>query len=224
MPGASAPGHEAEHIFRGFSPYHARAKAPENFAYRFPGAKAPGNVRQIRLSFPGAKAPGNVHQIRLSKSLITALMPYVAVWIHAVWATHQRQQLLSSTLRPLVFQHLREQAERHQIRLTDIGGWTDHVHILFALKPDQTLAKVLQLLKGESSHWINQKGLIPAKLFSWQSEYWAGSVSPSGLARVRAYIAGQEEHHRSHSFAEECDLLFKGLGIASADSAKPGVG
>lgn len=147
-------------------------------------------------------------------------MPFVAVWVHAVWATQQRQPLLIPALRPLLFQHLSEQAQRHHIRLTDVGGWVDHVHILFALAPDQNLAKVLQLLKGESSYWLNQQGLISAKPFRWQSEYWAGSVSPSGLARVRSYIAGQEEHHRAYSFTEECERLFKGLGIAPVDASE----
>ncbi len=151
-------------------------------------------------------------------------MPFVAVWIHAVWATHQRQPLLTLPVRPQLFQHLREQAKRHNIRLTDIGGWIDHVHILFALAPDQNLAKVMQLLKGESSHWLNQQELTSIKAFRWQAEYWAGSVSPSGLARVRAYIAGQEEHHRTYSFAEECERLFKGLGISSSGTVGPSMG
>lgn len=152
-------------------------------------------------------------------------MPYTAIWIHAVWATHQRQPWLTAPIRAVLHQHLREQAQRYTIRLTDVNGFTDHVHLLFALAPDQTLAKAIQLLKGESSHWLNRQGLTEGRPFRWQSEYWAGSVSPSGLIRVRAYIAGQEIHHRSISFAEECEQLFKGLGIvANADSPKPGKG
>ena len=141
-------------------------------------------------------------------------MPYTAIWIHAVWATQQRQPWLTPAIRAALHQHLREQAKRQNILLTDVNGFTDHVHILFSLAPDQTLAKAIQLLKGESSHWLNQQGLIKTGPFRWQSEYWAGSVSPSGLARVRAYIAGQETHHQTISFADECEQLFKGLGIA----------
>lgn len=152
-------------------------------------------------------------------------MPYTAIWIHAVWATQQRHPWLTPAIRKALYQHLRDQAQRQNIRLTDVNGFTDHVHILFALAPEQTLAKTIQLLKGESSHWLNQQGIIATGPFRWQSEYWAGSVSPSGLARVRAYIAGQETHHQSMSFAEECEQLFKGLGIAPGiDGAGPGKG
>ncbi|MBU6121917.1 IS200/IS605 family transposase [Hymenobacter siberiensis] len=83
-------------------------------------------------------------------------MPYTAIWIHAVWATHQRHPWFTAAIRTALFQHMREQANRQNIRLTDVNGFADHVHILFALAPDQTLAKVIQLLKGESSHWLNQ--------------------------------------------------------------------
>lgn len=152
-------------------------------------------------------------------------MPYAAIWIHAVWATHERRPWLTAAIRAALHQHLREQAQRQNIRLTDVNGFTDHVHIPFALAPDQTLAKAIQLLKGESSHWLNQRGTIDMGPFRWQSEYWAGSVSPSGLPRVRAYIASQEMHHQSKSFAEECDQLFKGLGIRpGANSLDPSEG
>jgi len=133
-------------------------------------------------------------------------MPYTAIWIHAVWATHQRHPWLTASIRTALRQHLRDQAKRQNIHLTDVDGFTDHVHILFGLAPDQTLSKVI--------YWLNHQGFIVSGPFRWQSEYWPGSVSPSGLARVRAYIAGQEAHHQFTSFAEECEQLFKGLGIA----------
>jgi putative transposase len=81
------------------------------------------------------------------------------------------------------------------------------------------LAKAIQLLKGESSHWLNQRGFFTNGPFRWQSEYWAGSVSPSGLARVRTYIASQETHHQTMSFTEECEQLCKGLGISVGASS-----
>jgi len=60
----------------------------------------------------------------------------------------------------------------------------------------------MQLIKGESSYWINKNQLTPQK-FEWQDEYFAVSVSESGLEKVRDYIKNQEEHHRRKSFIEE---------------------
>lgn len=69
------------------------------------------------------------------------------------------------------------------------------------------------LLKGESSHWINQKAMTKTK-FEWQEEYIAVSVSESMLDRIRKYIYDQEEHHRKKSFAEEYDEFMKKYGDA----------
>ena len=111
-------------------------------------------------------------------------MPYLRVWIHLIWATKNRQPLISKELRPKLFAHIRENARKKGIHLDSINGVADHVHALIALKADQLIAKVAQLLKGESSHWVNDQKLTPHK-FEWQDEYIALSVSESAVDAVR---------------------------------------
>jgi len=60
----------------------------------------------------------------------------------------------------------------------------------------------MQLIKGESSFWINKNQLTKEK-FSWQDEYFAVSVSESMIESVRNYIKNQEIHHKKKSFADE---------------------
>jgi REP element-mobilizing transposase RayT len=64
------------------------------------------------------------------------------------------------------------------------------------------MEKIVQLLKGESSFWINKNQLTREK-FSWQDEYFAVSVSESKVETVREYIKNQEKHHQRKSFREE---------------------
>ena len=59
-----------------------------------------------------------------------------------------------------------------------------------------------QLIKGESSHWLNQNQLTKEK-FAWQDEYFAVSVSESMIENVRNYIKNQEKHHQKKTFVEE---------------------
>jgi REP element-mobilizing transposase RayT len=73
---------------------------------------------------------------------------------------------------------------------------------LFGLNTDITIAKTLQLIKGESAFWINQEKLTNPK-FEWADEYFAASVSESQLNKVRDYINNQEEHHKKTTFATE---------------------
>jgi REP element-mobilizing transposase RayT len=66
----------------------------------------------------------------------------------------------------------------------------------------QTVGKILQLIKGESSYWINKNQLCQEK-FEWQDEYFAGSVSELTIDRVRQYIIKQEKHHEPNLFEYE---------------------
>ena len=129
-------------------------------------------------------------------------MPYIKIWVHLIWTTKKRQPLLKKEIRLKIFNHIRENALSKGIHLDFINGHTDHVHTLISLKSDQTIAKVAQMLKGESSHWINQTELLNVK-FEWQDEYIAISVSESIVDKVREYIKNQEVHHRKKSFSEE---------------------
>ncbi len=139
-------------------------------------------------------------------------MPWVKVWIHFVWSTKNREPYLSDEIRLKVFQHIRENAKQKGIYLDFINGYIDHLHCLISLGTDQTMEKIMQLIKGESSFWINQNRLCPTK-FGWQDEYFAVSVSESNVPSVRRYIAKQEEHHRTNSFDDEFEGFMKRAGF-----------
>jgi hypothetical protein len=63
------------------------------------------------------------------------------------------------------------------------------------------VADVVQQLKGATSKWLKARADLP--LFHWQSGYGAFSVSVSNKDAVVRYIAGQDEHHRTHTFQDE---------------------
>lgn len=112
----------------------------------------------------------------------------------------------------MLLQHIKENSKQKKIFLDQINCVYDHCHALISLGSSQTISKVAFLIKGESSHWINEEKLIPGK-FEWQDEYIAVSASESQLDKVRAYIKNQEEHHRTKSFSEEYDLFMKKYGF-----------
>jgi REP element-mobilizing transposase RayT len=131
-------------------------------------------------------------------------MGYIKIWVHLVWTTKNRDPVLSTGSRKQIFSHIRENALNKGIYVDIINGYFEHIHCLVSLGSGQNIDKIVQLLKGESSCWIN-KGNLLHKRFVWQSEYFAVSVSESSLNRVRDYIVNQEEHHRRKSFQEEYD-------------------
>ena len=135
-------------------------------------------------------------------------MSFVKIWIHAVWSTANREPLLTKSIREQLFPYIRENAREKGIYIDFINGHLDHVHCLISLGSEQNISKVIQLLKGESAFWINQKKFVQKK-FSWQAEYFAVSVSESILDKVRKYKSNQEEHHKKINFIEEYNQFIK---------------
>ncbi|NBC03843.1 MAG: transposase [Bacteroidetes bacterium] len=139
-------------------------------------------------------------------------MSWTRVWIHMVFTTYRRKQFLhQEEIRFKMFKHIKENAEQKGIWLDCVNGYSEHVHCLISLGKEQIISKIAQLIKGESSYWINRTGFLDYK-FSWQDDFWAVSVSESHLVAVRKYIHQQEEHHRKVSFKEEIDLFKEKYG------------
>ena len=140
-------------------------------------------------------------------------MPFVKVYIHFVWSTKNRYPFLDNKeLRTKVWKHIQDNAQKKGIFVDFVNGYADHCHCLVSLGVDQTIQKVMQLIKGESSFWINKHGLTTEK-FEWQDEYFAVSVSESMIDRVRNYSKNQEEHHKKKTFQEEYDELIIKYGF-----------
>ena len=129
-------------------------------------------------------------------------MPYTKVMLHYIWATKNRLPIISKELKPVLLDHIKENSFKKEIHIDCLNCVEDHIHLLISLGTEQTISKVAMLIKGESSLWVNQQKIIKSK-FEWQSDYIALSVSQSAVAKVREYIAKQEEHHLKHTFAQE---------------------
>jgi len=139
-------------------------------------------------------------------------MPYVKLMIHFMWATKNRERIISRELKPLLLEHIKDNAKKKGIYIDRVNCVQDHIHVPVSLGTDQTVAKVTQLIKGESSFWVNGQGLMHGK-FEWQDDYIALSVSESMVDRVRAYIDNQEAHHARKTFDEEYKEFLKLSGL-----------
>ena len=139
-------------------------------------------------------------------------MSYIKIYVHFVWSTKNRAPLLTKDIRHKVFNHIRENAKKKNIFIDFINGYTDHVHCLVSLNDDLSIGKIAQLLKGESSYWINQNKLTKTK-FGWQDEYFAIGVCDDKIQIVRDYIANQENHHSKTTFAREYDKFIERYGF-----------
>src|ERR1700679_3339496 len=139
-------------------------------------------------------------------------MPYCKIMVHAIWSTKNRKPLIVKELKPLLLGHIKENSFKKNIHIDTYNCVSDHIHLLISLGADQTIAKTIGLIKGESSNWVNKQQLINNK-FEWQDEYIALSVSHSICDKVRNYILNQEEHHKKKTFGEEYEEFIKLNGL-----------
>lgn len=141
-------------------------------------------------------------------------MSFIKAYLHFVWSTKKREPFLANKLiRQKLWFHIKQNSINKGIFVDCVNGYADHCHCLISLTCDQSIQNIAQLIKGESSYWINQqadfKAIFGSRKFQWQKEYYVISVSESALTAVRNYIFNQEEHHRTKTFNEEVELIWR---------------
>lgn len=62
-----------------------------------------------------------------------------------------------------LIKHIKDYAKENEVEIDTINVVTDHVHMLTTLTPVQSPSKVVNLLKGESSNWINRNNFSNGK-------------------------------------------------------------
>ena len=93
-----------------------------------------------------------------------------------------------------------------------IGGVTNHVHLLVNLSRKIPLMTLVEKVKSHSSGWIKSKGNI-FQGFYWQKGYGGFSVNPKQVDTVKQYILNQGEHHKKSTFQEEYRKFLKEYNV-----------
>jgi REP element-mobilizing transposase RayT len=127
---------------------------------------------------------------------------YTQIHIHGIFAVQNRLSLIGEAWKEELYKYITGILQEHGHKMISIGGMADHVHLLFGMRPVQSLSDLMQDIKGNSSGWINKRRFIRGK-FSWQEGFGAFSYSKSQLPNVIKYIREQEKHHAKKSFIEE---------------------
>ncbi|MGO9242416.1 MAG: IS200/IS605 family transposase [Bryobacteraceae bacterium] len=138
---------------------------------------------------------------------------FSSLLVHIIFSTKGRLPDLSPELAGHLFPYLGGiLRERKSVPLI-INGPADHVHLLVAVPPTESLDELLRVMKTNSSRWVHEQ--FPAlRKFGWQAGYAAFSVSDSRAAAVLRYIAAQHEHHRRISFRQEFLTFLRKHGVA----------
>ena len=141
---------------------------------------------------------------------------FVSCLMHCVWATKERRPLIRPDLHERLWPYLGGIARENKMRALAVGGVEDHVHVLLSIPSTISVAKAVQLLKGNSSKWVHET-FPEHRGFEWQAGYGAFSIGISGVDDTTRYIHGQAEHHRKTTFQDEVRIFLKKHGMAFAE-------
>lgn len=129
--------------------------------------------------------------------------------IHVVFTVLGKENLLLKSFRTDLFKYIAGILNKSGEFSLAVNGYQDYVHAFFEMKPSHCLSNIVQVLKTNSSKWINDNQLIKGK-FAWQEGYGSFSYSRTQRNNVINYIINQETHHQKNTFREEyLDLLNK---------------
>lgn len=129
---------------------------------------------------------------------------YTSLWVHAVWVTKDRKPHINPAIEQVVYRHITAELTQLGCHPIIINGTPDHIHCLFKLNTQKSIADIMKHIKGMSSYYINHNNLIPFK-FTWQKGYAAFSVSKTELGRVYGYIKKQKQHHKIITIKQEME-------------------
>ncbi len=128
------------------------------------------------------------------------------LYAHAIWSTAERIAVLTRPVRMVLFAHLQKTAEEKGIKVIQVNGAADHVHILVQMHPAQNLAQIVRQIKTDTADWLNATQLLQGP-FEWEEDYAAYSVSPSAVQQVSDYIERQEEYHKTKTLEAELEVF-----------------
>ena len=137
---------------------------------------------------------------------------FIGCLMHCVWATKERRPSIKPELQQRLWPCLGGIARESKMKALMIGGVEDHVHVLLSIPSTLSVAKSVQLLKGNSSKWIHDT-FKEHWGFEWQEGSGAFSIGVSGVEDTTKYIQNQPEHHRKMIFKEELEVFLKKHGM-----------
>ncbi len=137
---------------------------------------------------------------------------YTQIHIQVVFAVQNRACVIHKSWKDDLYRYITGIIQNHKHKLLAINGMPDHVHILFGMRPSQSLSDLMQDVKGSSSTWINEQKLIAGK-FNWQQGYGGFSYRKREIPDLIKYIQNQEQHHSKKTFTQEYLEFLEEFGV-----------
>lgn len=122
--------------------------------------------------------------------------------VHLVFSTKDRTPFIFEEFKPELHAYLAGVLNAIKCPALQVGGVSDHVHLLFSLARTTAVAEVTEKVKVCSSAWAKRE-YPRLNRFAWQHGYGSFSVGVAEKPRIIDYIRGQDAHHAKMTFQDE---------------------
>lgn len=106
---------------------------------------------------------------------------------HIVWIPKYRKRVLRGKLVVRLKRLLREASEVNEWRIEELSIQEDHVHLLIQANPRDSVADVVQVLKGGTSR-VLRKEFPEMEEFLWGDSFWADGYFAETVGKVDAEV------------------------------------
>ena len=124
------------------------------------------------------------------------------VYFHLVWATWERQPLVTSDVERALYRCIEKEVQSLKCAVLAIGGMPDHVHLVVKAPTRVSPAQLAQRVKGVSSTFARNT-LRAGEFFGWQDGYAVFSICPPHVSTVIAYVESQNRHHADNTIVSD---------------------
>ncbi len=121
-------------------------------------------------------------------------MPYWQTFYHIVWATKNREPLITPDVEAMIYGLIRSKAIGLGGTVFALNGMPEHVHLVTSIPPAIAVSTFVGQAKGVASTKFNKSGVRELPLF-WQQEYGVFTFDYKRLPNVVAYVENQKKHH-----------------------------
>ena len=120
------------------------------------------------------------------------------IHLHLVWITKYRKPVLQDAVAYRVRDILREVCTREDVDIIKGHVSTDHVHLFVSIPPQVTISRLVQKLKGKSSHKLLSEYPHLRKQY-WGRHFWARGYFCCSSGNVTDDIIKQYIEQQHHS-------------------------
>ena len=119
-----------------------------------------------------------------------------ALHVHLIFVTKYRRKVFDADALDRLKAHFARVCGDFEVRLVEMNGETDHVHLLVEYPPKVDVSSLVRSLKGVSSRMLRQERSDLAahywKEMLWSPSYFAASCGGAPLSIIKQYVEDQQ--------------------------------